>query len=493
MTSDLPESGRPSWTKGIIGRFVHLLSAQVVDGVLSGIFLVLYLPRLGTAVYGEVMYAMAAGAIVMKVVQFGLYYPLVSDLGGGGKDKAPEILSRVNVIKTLLATASAAAVGGMTLFGGFSQQMGLVLFLISLGFALEGLADTFFADLRVRGRQDQEARIKIISAAASYGYGLIAAVAGLNPVVVSLFKLVSAAVRIWFGVAAYISYYSCGLWKSPQWPAVWRVFRAAVIFALIDILGIIYNKTNIFFLESATGVEGVAWYSATWNILDPVSTLASEQFLGWVIFPLLASLWWSNSELVRRLVRRNAQWLMAMALPIMFFLYAEADLLIGVIYPAEYKDAAWMQQYLVWTILLSFESNLFCYVMMVAGAANMLLVFASITTILNLVFNVALVQHLGLAGGCLVIILTKLMMTVLTFTYCQWRFHFFRWGDFLFPIALGAVSVALFTAIRQVTILHLAVTVALVFYLLVLWKVGPRFLGSFSSKIEAPPGNEPGV
>jgi len=130
----------------------------------------------------------------------------------------------------------------------------------------------------------------------------------------------------------------------------------------------------------------VAFYSATWNIVDPVSTLASEQLLGWVIFPLLASLWWANKEQATRLVRGNAKWLVILAFPIMFFLHVESELLIGLIYKAEYADAAWMQKYLVWTILLSFENNLFAYVIMVAGGANSLLLFTIIATL----FNVAL-------------------------------------------------------------------------------------------------------
>jgi O-antigen/teichoic acid export membrane protein len=464
--------------------------AQAVDGVLSVLFLVLYLPRLlGDVVYGEIMYAIAAGAIVMKVVQFGLYYPLVSDLGGARKDQAPEILNSVNIIKVILTAASVLAVVAVGLFGGFSHQMGWMLFLIVLGFALEALAETFFADLRVRGRQDQEARIKIIGWIFSYGYGFLAGALGLSPVVISLFKLVSGAVRIGFGVSCYVAYYSARIWLSAQWSAVWKVFKAALVFALIEILGIIYNKTNIFFLESATGAEGVAYYSATWNILDPVSILASEQLLGWVIFPLLASLWWTSRDQVRRLVRRNSQWLMVLAFPIMFFFYAEADVIIGYAFPAEFKDAAWMQQYLVWTILFSFQSNLFSYVMMVAGATNMLLAFQFVATILNLIFNVLLVKPLGLAGGCLVIILTKLVMAVLTFAYCQVRFRFLKWYDFFFPIVLAAVSFVVFALFQPVLNLHVAVIIPLAFYFLIVWKIGQRFLGRFPSKVEAPPEN----
>jgi O-antigen/teichoic acid export membrane protein len=215
------------------------------------------------------------------------------------------------------------------------------------------------------------------------------------------------------------------------------MFKAALVFGLIEILGTVYNKTNVFFLERATGVKGVAYYSATWNIVDPVSVLASEQLLGWVIFPLLAALWAKNREGVGPLVKNSAQWLMALAFPVMFVLYAEAPLIIGLVYPSEFAPAVDMQRMLVWTIVLSFENNLFAYVMMTAGAARLLLAFAACSTLINLALNVVLVERFGLMGGCLVIIFTKLIMTVLTYAYCSMKLKILRITDFVLPKTAG--------------------------------------------------------
>jgi O-antigen/teichoic acid export membrane protein len=479
------EKPAPSSEKGIIGRFMHLLSAQGAEAVSSTIFF-LYLAWLNETIYGEVMLALAAGSVAMKVVQFGLYYPLVSDLGGAPPEKAPEILNRVNIIKLALLGPTLLAVVAIVFYRGFSIQMGLVLFFMCLGFALEAIAETYFADLRVRGLQETEARIRIISSVASYGYGFVTATLGLNPVIISLFKLVSAIVRIGGGLGSYLRRYTRAVVFSTSRRSVWQVFRAALVFALIEILGIIYNKTNIFFLEGATGVEGVAYYSATWNLfVDPISTLASEQLLGWVVFPLLATLWWNNRDQVASLVRSNARWLLVIAFPIMFFLHAESELLIRLAYKPEYKDAIWMQQYLVWTIPLSFENNLFQYVMMVAGAVKVLLGFQVAATALNLVFNVVLVKPLGLTGGCLVIILTKLVMTALTFLYCQIRFRFFKIWDFVFPVCLGALCYCLFLALERLVTVHPAVGLTLAVYFVILLKLGPKFLGELPRKDNA--------
>jgi len=478
MAPDSRPISTTSTEKTILSRFLHLLSAQGAEGAFSALFF-LYLSWLDAALYGEVMYALAAGAIVMKVVEFGLYYPQVRELGAADRSVAPQIISRVNVLRIAFVVPVMVAVTVVAIYRESTPQMAWILFFVSLGIALGSLSETFFADLRVRGRQDREARIKILSSVAAYGYGFGAATLGFSPTVIGLFMFVGGSVRIICGAAEYWRTYRASPIRPGEWAVTWQILKVAAIFASIDILGTIYNKTNIFFLKNAAGVEGVAYYSATWNLVDPVSVLASEQLLGWVVFPLLSALWWKDRPSVGPLVQRNAQWLMALALPIMFFLAVESEFLIGLIYPAEYKDAAWMQKYLVWTILLSFENNLFAYVMMVAGAARVLLTFAALVTVLNLVFNLLLVNSYGLLGGCLVIIFTKLSMTCLTVLYCQLKFGFLRAVDFLFPVGLAALSMVLFAVTQPLAGLHVAVGLTLGFYFVILWQLGVRFLGRF--------------
>jgi O-antigen/teichoic acid export membrane protein len=453
----------------------------VIEGSANAGF-ILYLAWLSSSVYGEVMYALAGAYIVLKVVQFGLYYPLVAALGREDDSAKPEILNRVNTIKIVFFVLTTSCLVGFGIYKDFSAEMMLIFIFVCSGFGLDAFAETFFADLRVRGRQDQEARIRIAGTILGYGFGFACGIAGLHPIFMSLFAFVSAVVKLVIATVLYKRTYSAGLFMRPEWPPLWTMFRASTTFALIEILGILYNKTNIFFLESAVGVQGVAYYSSTWIIVDNISTLVSDQLLGWVIFPLLASIWWTNRDRAERLIHSNAKWLMILAFPIMFFLHVESELVIGIAYPAEYANAAWMQKFLVWTILLSFENNLFFYVMMVAGGANALLLFSVIVTLLNLLLNLTLVKPLGLMGGCLVIIMTKLIMALLTFFYCQVRFRFFALTDALFPLILAAASLGLFVVSKPIVGLHPAVAVTVVLYFLVLWRVGERFLGPLPAR-----------
>ncbi len=466
----------------ILSRLAFLLSAQAVEGILSTAFF-LYLAWTNASDYGRVMYAMAGGAVVQTIIQFGLYYPLVSKLGNVNESESRKLIVSVQIIKAVLF---GACFFGVLIFAWRQQlnsELTIVLAIMSLGFSVEALAETFFAGLRVNGRQNVEAKIKVTGSVASYGYGFIAAATGLGAIYISFFKLVSGLTRIVFGYRIYLQGHPKNEILSGCWATANSMFRISLVFALIEILGVIYNKTNIFFLQKETGLDGIAFYSATWNILDAVSVLGSEQFLGWVIFPLLATLWWQNRNKAGDLVKRNAKWLLAIALPIVFFFYSESSLIIGLIYPAKYSDAVWMQKYLVWTIPISFENNLFSYVMMVAGAAKLLLAFQIAGTAVNLILNFTLVPLLKLQGGCLVIIFTKLFIACLTFGYCRIRFSFIRVRDFLFPVVLGIISFGLFMAVKPLITLHPAVITTLTLYSAILFTIGPRFIGSFPRKI----------
>ncbi len=463
--------------RSIVQRFAHVVSAQGVEGVLGTVFF-LYLAWLDASFYGEVMYALAVAGVLTKLVQFGLYYPLVSDLGSSSAKEAPVVLARVNFIRFVLVVLAMLFVAGGVLYKGFSVQMSATVFLISLGYALEALSETFFSDLRVRGRQDVEARIKIISSFVAFGYGFGAAAAGLAPILVALYKLLSSIVRLGFGLDWFVRTYHSRMVIPPEWDPVWRVFRAATAYASIEVLGTLYNKTNIFFLETYTGVEGVAFYHATYNLVNPVCILGSQQLLGWVVFPMLAGLWWQDRIAAKRLIRNNALWLMTLAFPIMFFFYVESEFLIGLIYKPEYRDAVWMQKWLIWTIILSFEGNLFQYVMMVIGAIRYLVVFTLLVSAGNLALNAFLVPAAGLLGGCLVLILTKLLITALCLIYCQASLRLFRVRDVVFPLALAGGSLLFFVVMEPVAGYRPAALLTTGLYALLVWKLGTKMLGS---------------
>ena len=482
----MTDSATPS-ARRLLARFGYLLSAQGVEA-LCGTSIFLYLAWLDSTTYGTIMYALAAGSMVFMVVQYGLYYPLVRKIGEGGpkRDRTAHLLNQVNRIKLALMLPSLAVVVGLALYRDFSSQTTWIVFLICLGMSMEALAETFFADFRVQGRQFREGRIKIASSVVAYGFAFVAATLGLSPILVGAFKLISGLVRLGFSLKEYLGALIKDWSERPGWREVWPMFRTATTFALIDILGTFYNKTNIFFLEGVAGVKGVAYYSAAWNIIDPISVLISQHFLAAVLFPVLAVFWISDRDQALDLARANALWLLTAAFPIMLFLYYESDFIIGLVYPDEYSDAVWLMKYLIWTIFLSFENNLFAYLMMVAGAARVLLIFAVVGTLINLGLNYFLISPLGLQGACLVIILTKLVMGIQVFGFCQINYRLFHLKDIVFPAFLIVLCLISHLALKPYLGFRPAGIFSACVYFLAAYKWGPKYMGRPRSGLATP-------
>ena len=81
------------------------------------------------------------------------------------------------------------------------------------------VADTYFADLRVRGLQKIEARTRVASSILSYADGLATGALGAHPVAVAVFKPVSGIVRLALAWLLPLKVYRSRLLAKPGWNA----------------------------------------------------------------------------------------------------------------------------------------------------------------------------------------------------------------------------------------------------------------------------------
>jgi O-antigen/teichoic acid export membrane protein len=398
----------------ILKKFAYLLSARWLREGLVTVFFIL-LARRSTTTYGEFMLAISLGAILLLVAEFGLNLPLVPLLTG--KERPPgESLGQVLLLKGVLLLG---ALGGALLFvhwQGYSPALQQIVLVIGGGVALEALASTFFVAFQVEGRQDLEGRIKALGAAVGLGYGLLTLILGAAPLTIAFFKPIETLVFIAAG--AYLLLQRTTL-RWPSFKGFWSIAQKGLVFALIEIAGITYNKANIFFLQRYGGADGVAQYSVTNQTVDGISGIVSNLLLQAVLFPLFVKLWDEDKGQVSRLAQNTARWLLAAALPLMFLLAVESDRLIILIYGPRYQDAVWLQKILVATIICGFFHNLAALLMVSMRRERLLLAFYLSGLLFNLVACSLLIPALTLLGAALAIVLTKVAVTSLTVTYCQ--------------------------------------------------------------------------
>jgi O-antigen/teichoic acid export membrane protein len=412
-----PVSGEAASPR-ILTKFVYLVSARWVREAFQAVFLI-YLARVSSTTYGEFMLALGLGSILLLVAEFGLNLPLVSLLAQ--KDGDPDAaLVQVSFLKGTLLVLALMGVLGFMEWQDYSLPLKQVMLMLSAGVGLEALANSFFVALQVRGRQDLQGKIKALAASLGFGYGIVALSLGAAPLVVAAFKLIESLVNLG---GSFVLVRARGRLHF-RWPSMGRLvstLRLGLVFALIEVSAILYNKANLFFLQKYTGAHGVAQYSVTWQTVDGISGLVSNLLLQSILFPLFVQFWEVDRSRVSQLAQDTARWLLGAALVVMFVLFIESDRIITLIYGPNYPEAIWLQKVLVVTVVFAFMHNLAAFLMISMRLQRLLLIFYLGGLAFNLLWCTLVIPRAPLLGAALAMVLTKGGVALLTVSFCQRR------------------------------------------------------------------------
>jgi O-antigen/teichoic acid export membrane protein len=400
----------------ILQKFAWLLSARWAREALQAVFLI-YLARTSTNSYGEFMLAIAMGQILVQVAEFGLNLPLVPMLSQKENDPGAA-LSQVTLLKGGLLILAFLGVLGFVHWQDYAGPLKGVIIVLAVGVGLEALAGTFFVACQVEGLQAQESKIRTLAAALGFSYGLITLILGAPPLVVAFFKLIETLTNLVGGAVRILSQARFRL-RWPSLAGLRSTLLAVRVFAIMEVASTIYNKSNLFFLQRYAGADAVAQYSATWLTVDSTSGLVASLLLQSVLFPLFVRFWEVDRSKVSLLAQNTARWLLAVALPIMFFLFIESDRLILLVFGPAYQQAAWLQKLLVITVAFSFLHNLAAFLMISMRRERLLLIFYLAGLVFNLLWCTAIIPKIPLVGAALAIVLTKGLVALLSVSFCQ--------------------------------------------------------------------------
>jgi O-antigen/teichoic acid export membrane protein len=410
-------------SQGILKRVATLLAAQWLGDGLQVVFLLL-LARRAVATYGNFMLAMHLGQILLFCAEFGVNQHFMLLLVK--RVAAPSSVYRqITLLKGALLGLGSIVLAGFCLWQGYGGELTALVLVIGLSFGLDALVNSYYVVCQSLGRQDMEGRLRSAASLCGYGFGLVALLAGAPPLVAALFKPVETLV----GLAVSLRLLKRS-WRSSSLP-LWSTIRAAWnetrVFTLMALAAILYNKLNIFYLQQHGGSFAVAQYSATWQLVDGVASLASTILLGRVLFPLFAKLWVTDQAAFAAKAREQGRSMLALALPIAFVFMAGSSVIIPLAYGDQYAEAVRIQPWLSLCLPISFVHNLAYYLLLSMGRQVLVLWFFVAGLAVNMALCAALIPGGGafgslpgqLDGAVAAILLTKAFVAVLTLGACQ--------------------------------------------------------------------------
>ena len=457
MTSpSVPQAGQTS--HGIIGKFLRLASAQTVRDLLHLTFFV-SLARINQSNYGEFQLAFNTAMIVLFLAEFGLNQPLVTSLSKKYGRKG-DVLMQYTLIKGVILAAGWLGVTVFAMQQRYTGGLTNLVQVITAGVGLEALSSTFFVACRVQGRQDQEARIRVVGALAGYGWALGSLFLGLPPHFIALFRLIDNGIGLIGGVWVALNRADIqGLSiKGKALARTWHTAKGGLVFVFMGFFSILYNKANFFFLQKSAGPFAVAQYSATWEVVDAIPVLVTGLLMKSILFPLFVGLWRRDKEEFHRLKDNAVKWLFGVSIPVMFVLFVESDRIIGFIYGKHYVQAMWLQRILVFEVLFSFIHNLAAYLMMSQHRQNTLFWIYAAGLALNLILCFTLIpgpspytlldSSRALLGAALAIVVTKGAVAFSTTLFCQRHMDLIQWRALAPVVKATLIGAALYFGIK---------------------------------------------
>jgi len=396
-------------------QFAYLLAAQWLRDGVQAVFLLL-LARNSVETYGNIMLAMGLGQILLFCSEFGINQHFMLLLAS--RSAAPSAVFRqITLLKAALFTAGSLVMTGFCLWQGYPAGLLALVLIIGLSFGLDALVNSYYVVCQSLGRQDVEGRLCGVAALLGYGAGILALFFGAGPLVTALFKPVESLAAL-AGAFKML----CRSWRAaaqPLWSAVWATWQGTLPFTLMALAAILYNKLNIFFLQRLGGAQAVAQYSATWQLVDGISVLASGLLLGKVLFPVFAKLWVQDQAAFARRARTHAAQLAALALPVMFVLATGSEQIIGLLYGGQYAEAARVQPLLCLCVFFAFLHNLAYYLLLCMGRQMLVFWFFLAGLAVNAALCLLFMPTAPLDGAVWAIVGTKGFVALLTVGACQ--------------------------------------------------------------------------
>lgn len=426
--------------KSIPARLGYILGAQWTRDLSWTIFTIL-LARRSPDIMGQIVLALTYGYLVKTAADVGLNDYLLANFARRD-DRPLRLLGEVTWLKLAILFVALYLTWLITGWQDYGSGLRIVVLCIAAGLGMDALADSFFALCQARGRQDVEMRIRAPAALIGIGYGIIAVVAGLNPIAIALYKPLESGLCIIFCMFALGRHALPGP-RREAFLDLCQKMKSGLIFTGMACCAMFYNKINVIFLKKYGGNADVAGYGVAWETIEGVSVLVSSALLGKVIFPLLASLWKADRQAFRELAGQTTRTLWAASLPLIFLICVESDRFLTFVYGPEYGRATLAQQLLTPCLATAFLHNLAAYAMISMRRFRLLFGFYLSGVVLNLACCLMLIPAYPLAGAALSLTATKVWVAILTVGFFQWQVKPMRPGQWLLVLAAACACIGI--------------------------------------------------
>ncbi|MGE3781004.1 MAG: oligosaccharide flippase family protein, partial [Pirellulaceae bacterium] len=221
---------------------------------------------------------------------------------------------------------------------------------------------------------------------------------------------------------------------APEWHfhrrRAWRFAVRWRVFAAENWLATIYTSLDVLILSAVAGEAAVGLYSAAWKFVRLGTVIAKSYTTA--VFPVMSRLFVESRESFQRLLKHTIRIMCTLALPLVIGTSILAERIVGLLYTAEFAEAAPLLRILIWVLLLDFLNPFLSHTLFAQKRQHRSLQVAAISLSVSAISMYVLVHFLGAAGVAWGCVLGSLVAT------CAYLFFLMSRSELVGLLVLGA-------------------------------------------------------
>jgi O-antigen/teichoic acid export membrane protein len=381
-----------------LGNILALLGANVVNRLLTLLYIMLVARALAPDGFGQLVTVTAYLTIFRAVADFGVTVVAVRDIARE-PGLAAAYLRRALVLRSALAAAAYLGLGLIGPVAGYPADQQQLLWVGGLSLFPMALTGAFTAILTARERIAQVAGLSTLEAVVmlASAWPVLAAgwgVTGLLAVLVVVNTLQAGLAAGW----VLLSVRPVAAGGERPWHGAWQLLQRAWPYGCFAILAMVHLRVATIVLSLSAGPEPVGLYNAGFKLVEALTVLPAALMGG--LFPLMAAQ--SRQGITGPLgdtYRRGVRILGVLALPAAVGLTLLAAPVIQIVYGARYGEAALVLRILVWGLALLYLNAPVGHVIFSSDQGRRFLPWALLNTGGYAALTVLLVARFGIVGA----------------------------------------------------------------------------------------------
>jgi len=381
------------------------MGAQVMIKVLSVLFSILVVRRLGDVGYGKYSFILAYVGIFAIFSQLGMGPYAVREIA---KDRANTSFLFWNTLplRLILSVITVILITATAYLLGYSSAIVMGVFVASLGLLLQAIQSPFNAIMVGSERLDYQATVQVAKQLVFVCLGASLLLQGRRYMGLLIASLGGVAVMTLLSALIVIRQYGVGpvAVRPKRWPSL---LRASIPFGIVGLATVVSYKIDTVLLSFYHGDAMVGWYNAPYNLIMMLMIISHS--INQSLYPSLTRRYARDAGTVNRVLGRVTKYLLIISLPIALGVTILAQPIVSTLYGEAFEHSALALQILIWVLPAMFLTDLFGHTTMAMDNERGVARVNTVNALFNVTLNLLLIPSYGLLGAAVTTVLTEMV------------------------------------------------------------------------------------